>query len=55
MLAALLATEAAETMVIDEEPLLKIGLISDLHLNLNYNQHYGPQIDREGDCWTTSG
>ena len=34
---------------------LKVGLISDLHLNLNYDANYGPRANAEGDCWATSG
>ena len=30
-------------------------MISDLHLNLNYDENYGPRVDQEGDCWVTSG
>lgn len=30
-------------------------MISDLHLNLKYNENYGPREDKEGDCWVTSG
>ena len=29
----------------NDSPGLKIGLISDLHLNLKYNEHYGPRLD----------
>ena len=26
-----------------------------MHLNLLYNEHYGPREFKEGDCWVTSG
>ena len=36
---------------------LKIGLISDLHLHLRYDQRWGPRTDtgEEGDCMVDGG
>ena len=49
------AVLGASTRQLNDSENLKIGLISDLHLNLNYNENYGPRLNDEGDCWTTSG
>ena len=50
----MLVTEIAATTTVSE-PALRIGLLSDLHLNVKYNDFMGPRADHEGDCWLTSG
>ena len=40
----------------DDSSDLKIGVLSDLHLNLRYDEGFGPRTDgNEGDCWAKSG
>ena len=34
---------------------LKVGLLSDLHLHLRYNNLIGPRLNSEGDCMLGSG
>lgn len=34
---------------------LKVGLLSDLHLHVRYDQNLGPRLDGEGDCMPGSG
>ena len=34
---------------------LKVGLLSDLHLNLRYDPDVGPHLQDEGDCFWGSG
>ena len=34
---------------------LKVGLLSDLHINLSYDQDLGPKSDKKGDCIKGSG
>ena len=50
----MIVSEFAATTTVSE-PALRIGLLSDLHLNLKYDDFMGPRTDAEGDCWVTSG
>ena len=34
---------------------LKVGLLSDLHLHLRYDEFVGPKLHSEGDCFFGSG
>ena len=34
---------------------IKVGLISDLHLQPNYDSNWGPYTDAEGDCIVDGG
>ena len=50
----MIVSEFAATTTVSE-PALRIGLLSDLHLNMKYDDFMGPRVDAEGDCWATSG
>lgn len=34
---------------------LKVGILSDIHLHLRYDQDFGPRQDKEGDCFSGAG
>jgi len=34
---------------------LKVGILSDIHLHLRYDQDYGPRLEKEGDCFQGAG
>ena len=55
LLLSMLATAITVVSKNQQDGGLRIGLISDLHLHLNYNSHWGPYVDREGGCIKNSG
>jgi hypothetical protein len=51
----LFAANARRLLDQDDSSSLKIGVLTDLHLNLRYDENYDTVPDDEGDCWSSSG